>query len=77
VDFVGDGHVYADQEIAELHAAVAAVQLRDHFTGGDVERGEQASDCVAGIVVGAPFPDSGRHRIDEPWESQHDGSRAT
>jgi hypothetical protein len=51
-----------DQELLELGGAVLAVQLADHDAVGDVERGEQTGDAVAGVVVGTPLGQARHHR---------------
>ena len=58
----GHGLVDRGQELLELGGAVPAVQLADHGAVGDVERGEQAGDAVADVVVGAPLGHAGHHR---------------
>lgn len=55
VQLGGHGLVDRDEELLELGGAVLAVQLADHRAVSDIERGEQAGDAVAGVVVRAPF----------------------
>ena len=62
VQLVGDGLVDGDQELAELDRPVTAVQFGDDCAVGDVERGEQAGDAVADVVVGASLGHAGHHR---------------
>src|SRR6266508_2251596 len=58
------GHllVELDQELAELHRAVPAVDRADHLAAGHVQGREQAGDPVAGVVVGAPLGHARHHR---------------
>jgi hypothetical protein len=56
------GLVYRDQELLELNGAVTAVQLADDGAVGDVERGEEAGDAVAQVVVGAALGHARHHR---------------
>ncbi|MDH6222990.1 hypothetical protein M2283_010342 [Streptomyces pseudovenezuelae] len=57
VDLQVGGHLLVDpdQELLELRGPVPAVQGRDDFAGGDVERGEQGGQTVADVVLGAPL----------------------
>lgn len=59
-----DSFVDRGEELLELDRAVASMQLADHRAIGDVERGEQAGDVVAVVVVGAPFGHPRHHRQD-------------
>lgn len=59
-----DGLVDGDQELLELDRAVLTVQFADDRAVGGVERGEQAGDAVAVVVMGAAFGHAGHHRQD-------------
>jgi hypothetical protein len=64
VDVQLGGHSLVDrgQELLELGSPVLAVQFADHGPVGDVERGEQAGDPVAVIVMGPPLGHPRHHR---------------
>jgi len=48
-----------EQELQELAAAMAAVQIADDSSGGDIQRGEQGGRAMALVVMGAPLGDAG------------------
>ena len=56
------GVVDPDQELAEFHGTVAAVQGADDGAVSDVERGEQAGRPVPGVVMAAALGHAGHHR---------------
>jgi len=57
-----DGLVDRGQELRELGGSMLAVQFADHGAVGDVERGEQAGDAVADVVMAASFGHARHHR---------------